>query len=173
MVERYTVKDLENYMSTEISNRLKLSLGLEDNSQVEVNFNIDTDDDNNPDVDGSDEVVVDDGKSDEDLPDGESSLDEDEDEDEAEQLEEAKDSLESLKQIVSRHADAGTLTNKAFGMYSTALEAIVPSRILEEIQSVALEHRAHTSCHHAWLIAQVELEEVSEAIDKTIKQLRR
>lgn len=154
-------------MNIDLRNSLKSSLGIEDNSQVEVNFHIDTDDDNNPDVDGDSvdvEPITVPGDGESGVETEEASADTAEASDEVEQLEEAQDSLESLKTIVDRHIDNGTMTRMGLSTYRLALESIVPSHILEDVGITSLESNINTSKYHAGVLAQAELTEIQNRL---------
>lgn len=150
-------------MNIDLGNQLKQNLGLEDNSQVEVNFHIDTDEDANPDVDGEavhEPLEVSETPSaDTDVE--EVSADTDIAADDAEELEEAQNSLESLSVVLSKHTENGTMSRMGLKTYQLALESIVPARILEELGVTSMESHLSTSKYHAGVMAQVQLDELA------------
>lgn len=150
-----------------LARALNLNLGLEDNAQVEVNFNIDTDPDGAP----KDVIEQNEVPAAETAPAAPEGMDDEQSEseaaeDEVEQLEEAQNSLESLKLIIDKHATDGTLSRTALGVYGVALEALIPEKVLQRSGAVSMENRAFTSRHHASLIAQVELEEIGVTLEQ-------
>lgn len=156
-------------MSIDLSNVLKQNLGLEDNSQVEVNFHIDTDEDNAPDVAGDAPEVEENLEVPEpnqtNLEAEEATADAAESSDEAEQLQEAQDSLESLTAVMSKHIDNGTMSRMGLRTYRLALESIVPANVLDQVGITSLESNINTSKYHASVMAQVELAEVSNVMN--------
>lgn len=130
-----------------------LNISLEDNAQVEVNFNIDTDEDGAP---------IDDAVEGVDLPSDEPTEEEEEmaesegESDAAEadmdQLQEAQDSLESLGSILHQHNRDGTLTRMGISFYKIALESIVGNEIIQQLEIPTFESRDYTK-HHSGLIA--------------------
>lgn len=149
-------------MNIDLGNQLKQTLGIEDNSQVEVNFHIDTDDDNNSDIDGD---VATEPLDVSETPSGDAEVEETTNEtelasDEAEELEEAQDSLESISLVLSRHTENGTMSRMGLKTYQLALESIVPKTILNEIGVTSLESHLSTSRYHAGVMAQVQLDEL-------------
>ena len=156
-------------MSIDLSNVLKQNLGLEDNSQVEVNFHIDTDEDNAPDVAGDAPEVEENLEVPEpnqtNLEAEEATADAAESSDEAEQLQEAQDSLESLTAVMSKHIDNGTMTRMGLRTYRLALESIVPANVLDQVGITSLESNINTSKYHASVMAQAELAEVSNVMN--------
>lgn len=143
-------------------NRLRFNLGLEDNSQVEVNFHIDTDDD-----DTDDGIVTDTPPDTEDEVDTTDAADNDiqDSSDEVEQLEEAKDSLESLSNVMSQHIENGTMSRMGLSFYKTSLEAIAPPSVLSNVGSVSLESCMQVSKNYACYMAQTELDEVRHQLN--------
>lgn len=156
-------------MSIDLSNVLKQNLGLEDNSQVEVNFHIDTDEDNAPDVAGDAPEVEENLEVPEpnqtNLEAEEATADAAESSDEAEQLQEAQDSLESLTAVMSKHIDNGTMSRMGLRTYRLALESIVPAKVLDQVGITSLESNINTSKYHASVMAQAELAEVSNVMN--------
>lgn len=146
-----------------------LKVSLEDNAQVEVNFNIDTDENGSPVDDGSLETPEEElggmGDSDDDAA-REAESDVEAAEDEVTELEEAKNSLESLTEVVTRYNANGNMTRMGVGMYQLALESIVPSRVRAQAGCISMENRHFESKHHAALLAQIELEEVTVALEQ-------
>lgn len=155
-------------MSIDLSNVLKQNLGLEDNSQVEVNFHIDTDEDNAPDVAGDAPEVEENLEVPEpnqtNLEAEEATADAAESSDEAEQLQEAQDSLESLTAVMSKHIDNGTMSRMGLRTYRLALESIVPAKVLDQVGITSLESNINTSKYHASVMAQAELSEVNDKL---------
>ena len=155
-------------MSIDLSNALKQNLGLEDNSQVEVNFHIDTDEDNAPDVAGDAPEVEENLEVPEpnqtNLEAEEATADAAESSDEAEQLQEAQDSLESLTAVMSKHIDNGTMSRMGLRTYRLALESIVPANVLDQVGITSLESNISASKYHASVMAQTELSEVSDKL---------
>ena len=156
-------------MSIDLSNVLKQNLGLEDNSQVEVNFHIDTDEDNAPDVAGDAPEVEENLEVPEpnqtNLEAEEATADAAESSDEAEQLQEAQDSLESLTAVMSKHIDNGTMSRMGLRTYRLALESIVPANVLDQVGITSFESNINTSKYHASVMAQAELAEVSNVMN--------
>lgn len=148
-------------MNIDLGNQLKQNLGLEDNSQVEVNFHIDTDDDNSPDVDGDAHEPLEVSET----PGAgadveEASADTELASDEAEELEEAQNSLESIALIMSKHTENGTMSRMGLQTYRLALESIVSPTTLNEVGVTSMESHLTTSRYHAGVMAQVELAEI-------------
>lgn len=140
-------------LSTLLAESLKVS--LEDNAQVEVNFNIDTDEDGAP-VDDAIEGIP--APSEEDEPsEEETEMNDSEEETDAaeadmDQLQEAQDSLESIRIVLNKHSDERTLSRMGIGFYKIALESIVGKDILEEVGVPSFESREYSK-HHSALIA--------------------
>lgn len=148
-------------MNYDIKQTLIRGLGLEDNSQVEVNFHIDTDEDNSPvTADDTPEVVSDDTN----VQVEKATSETDAASDEMSQLQEAQDSLESLNTLLSTHIQNGTVTDMSLNMYRLALESIVPKDIMEEVGLISMENSKAVSIQHASYLAKVELEEVSHKV---------
>lgn len=132
----------------------KLNISTEDNAQVEVNFNIDTDENGAPVDDAPIETNVDDTEEED-----ESAIEASESESEADtaeadmdQLQEAQDSLESIGIVLNKHAEAGTLSAAGLGFYQIALESIVGTSNVESLGIPSLESKSYTK-HHATVVA--------------------
>lgn len=132
-----------------------LNLSMEDNAQVEVNFNIDTDEDGAPTDDDVDVPVV----TPDEMADDEQNKDEIESEGETDsaeadmdQLQEAQDSLESLGSVLIKHDNDRTLSRMGVGFYKLALESIVGSEMLAQIQVPSFESRDYSK-HHAMVLS--------------------
>lgn len=128
----------------------QFNVSTEDNAQVEVNFNIDTDEDGAPTEDVLDTATDNDE---------ESALDASESEGEADtaeadmdQLEEAQDSLESLGVVLNKHASQGTMSRMGVGFYQLALESIAGRDMLEQVGVPSLEGHSYSK-HHATLLS--------------------
>lgn len=147
-------------MHSSIKDILVSGLGLEDNSQVEVNFHIDTDEDNTPDTN---DLTVSENPSAEVEDAGEEVSGA---ADEMEQLEEAQDSLESISLIMDRHIANNTMSEMGLAMYKIALESIVPADIIDTVGRVSLESAYGISKQHASYLTKIELEEISKKVSE-------
>ena len=148
-------------MNYDIKQTLIRGLGLEDNSQVEVNFHIDTDEDNSPvTADDTPEVVSDDTNVQVETAASET----DAASDEMSQLQEAQDSLESLNTVLDAQIKNGTVSDMSLTMYRLALESIVPRSVMDEVGLVSMENSKAVSIQHASYLAKVELEEVTHQV---------
>lgn len=148
-------------MNYDLKQSLRASLGLEDNSQVEVNFHIDTDEDNAPVVAETPELAVDDNTN---VEAEEAAGDTDNASDEMSQLQEAQDSLESLNTVLDTQIKNGTVSDMSLTMYRLALESIVPRSVMDEVGLVSMENSKAVSIQHASYLAKVELEEVTHQV---------
>lgn len=110
-----------------LSSQLAMFLGLEDNSQVEVNFNIETDSNDESDS------AVDIESSAKDIEETEIEVSEEE-ESEIEAMEDSEsegavnDALESIKTVVENSIYDGGLTRVGMEAYETAMTAVLGSK---------------------------------------------
>lgn len=151
----------------------KLNISTEDNAQVEVNFNIDTDENGAPTDDAPIETDLDDTEEDD-----ESAIEASESEGEADtaeadmdQLQEAQDSLESLGLVLNKHADNGTLSKMGVGFYRVALESIVGRDNIEALGVPSLESHSYTK-HHAILMSLESHSAISEHLSRVSMEAR-
>lgn len=142
-----------------------LNVTLEDNAQVEVNFNIDTDEDGAPVEDAVEDVPGAEINTDEEDEAAEEAAESEADADNAEadmdQLQEAQDSLESLGESLYRHSDNQTVSRMGMGFYKLALESIVGESELSKIGIPSFESREYNK-HHAAILA---LESHAQIVD--------
>lgn len=120
----------------DISKQIKMSLGLEDDApQVEINFNVDTDDNGAPlspvDQDGDQNVEA--AKTDA----IEAEAEVEQAETEQEELEEAQEALESLKVVLDKAAMTGGLSPIAMEMFKIAMTRVTGSK--ELVEQVTME----------------------------------
>lgn len=144
----------------------KLNISTEDNAQVEVNFNIDTDENGAPIDDVPVETNVDDTEEED-----QNAVDASESENEADtaeadmdQLQEAQDSLESIGLVLNKHAEAGTLSASGLGFYQIALESIAGAQNVDDLGLPSLESHSYTK-HHATVVALEAHQELTRAFD--------
>lgn len=115
----------------DISKQIKMSLGLEDDApQVEINFNVDTDDNGAPlspvDQDGDESVEAAENEA------IEAEAEANKAETEQEELEEAQEALESLKLVLDKAALTGGLSPIAMEMFKVAMTRVTGSKALVE-----------------------------------------
>lgn len=155
------MKDLSKLLAS------SLKVSLEDNAQVEVNFQIDTDDNGAPSDDDLDVVEVpteDDEPSEDETEMNDSEEETDAAEADMDQLQEAQDSLESLGVILNTHVNDGTMSRMGMGFYKIALESIVGSDVLKAVDVPSFESREYSK-HHASLIAMESHHEIANHIN--------
>lgn len=130
-------------MSNTLKNMLKHSLGLEDNSQVEVNFHIDTDAEGNS--TGDNPVNVSDApdtgdKTQESLTEvSEAETEDDKNEDDLEELQEAQDSLESFSKVLKKYSKKGGISTEAYEIYNIGMRRILGGKNYEELYLPSME----------------------------------
>lgn len=120
----------------DISKQIKKSLGLEDDApQVEINFNVDTDDNGAPlsPVDQDGDQNVEDAKADA----IEAEAEVNKVETEQEELEEAQEALESLKVVLDKASMTGGLSPIAMEMFKIAMTRVTGSK--ELVEQVTME----------------------------------
>lgn len=164
-------------LAEKLAKKLKLTddVGLEDNSQVEVNFHIDTENDDVTDT--SNEVVDTDPIA---VPtEGESGVDAEEATadtaqaaDEVEQLDEAQNSLENLKLVLDKHIENDTMSRMGLKSYQLALESILPSHVLSEVDFASFESTVNESKYQAAIMARDQLTDIQSKLNSISMEAR-
>ena len=161
----------------DINNALAKSLGtksfttsMEDNAQVEVNFNIDTDAEGapaQPPMDVNDSPAPEDNTSVEVSNAEEASTDVEQAESDVDELQQAQDSLESIRLEVKRQLDEeGGMSPQAYQFYRIAVESIIGSDALANVDMPSME-----SYGESRLRATVATLESHEALQARIEQV--
>lgn len=161
----------------DINNALAKSLGtnnvttsMEDNAQVEVNFNIDTDAEGAPEqppMDVGDSPAPEDNTSVEVTNAEEASTDVEQAESDVDELQQAQDSLESIRLEVKRQIDEdGGMSPQAYQFYRIAVESIIGADAFASVDMPSME-----SYGESRLRATVATLESHEALQARIEKV--